>query len=172
MTNNDSTAADSVEKKRAAAASAASRTVSASSAADEKHPAQEDGEAIDSTTASGKAAATQSPSAQSPDEFPSDGVLLGIDYGTKRVGYAVSDATQFIAGPLDNYTRRTRELDAQHLQQIVREYQVAGLVVGLPVHLSGDEGGKEHGLARPARPYPERADQADERPGLRRGLRL
>ncbi|VAX36372.1 Putative Holliday junction resolvase YqgF, partial [hydrothermal vent metagenome] len=43
------------------------------------------------------------------ENFPATGRLLGLDYGTVRIGIAVSDPGQQFAGPLDNYTRRTEE---------------------------------------------------------------
>ena len=84
----------------------------------------------------------QPDNAESIQSVPTDGVLLGIDFGTKRVGFSVCDYTQFIATPLFNYTRQTPNLDAEQLLQLARENQAVGLVVGLPVHMSGDEGGK------------------------------
>ena len=81
--------------------------------------------------------------------FPDKGRLLGIDFGTKRIGIAVCDWDQSIAGPVENYTRQTRQLDALHFEAVVQDYEAIGLVVGLPVHMSGDEGGK----ARQARSF-------------------
>ena len=68
--------------------------------------------------------------------------LLGVDYGTVRVGLAVKDPDRIIASPLATYHRRSREEDAAFFKQLVEEEQVGGLVVGLPVHLSGEEGQK------------------------------
>lgn len=86
-----------------------------------------------------------------PDErpFPSEGRLLGLDFGTKRLGIAVSTPDQNIASPLENYDRKNPRLDAKRLRELTQEYRIAGLVVGLPVHMSGDEGG----LARSAREF-------------------
>ncbi|WP_298866688.1 Holliday junction resolvase RuvX [uncultured Gimesia sp.] len=75
-------------------------------------------------------------------DFPAEGRLLGLDYGTKRVGIAISTFEQNIASPLENYTRQTEIQDQNHLTKIINEYQCKGLVVGLPVHMSGDEGQK------------------------------
>jgi putative holliday junction resolvase len=75
-------------------------------------------------------------------DFPAQGRLLGLDYGTKRLGLALSNAEQTIATPLETYLRRDVRQDEMHLQQKVHEYGVVGLVVGLPVHMSGDEGEK------------------------------
>ncbi len=74
--------------------------------------------------------------------FPVQGRLLGLDYGTKRVGIAVSTYEQNIASPLENYTRQRESQDGLHYSKLVKEYSVVGLVVGLPVHLSGEESEK------------------------------
>ena len=68
------------------------------------------------------------------------GRLLGVDYGTVRVGLAVSDPDRKIASPLTTYTRQNPEKDAEYLRKLVAEESVAGLVVGLPVHTTGREG--------------------------------
>jgi putative Holliday junction resolvase len=68
--------------------------------------------------------------------------LLGIDYGTKRVGLAVSDADRVIASPLTTYERRGAEQDAAYFRRVIDEEEIGGLVLGLPVHLNGTEGQK------------------------------
>ena len=70
------------------------------------------------------------------------GRLLGVDYGTVRVGLAVSDPDRIIASPLATYARRDQEADARFLRELVQTESIVGLVVGLPVHLSGREGQK------------------------------
>ena len=73
--------------------------------------------------------------------IPTEGRLLGLDYGAVRVGVAVSTWEQNIASPLETITRTVPEVDAQRLLSLVDEYRIVGIVVGLPVHMSGDEGG-------------------------------
>jgi putative Holliday junction resolvase len=70
------------------------------------------------------------------------GRLLGVDYGTVRVGLAVSDADRRIASPLATYQRRGREQDAKFFRKLVEDEGIGQIVVGLPVHLSGREGQK------------------------------
>lgn len=82
-------------------------------------------------------------------EFPSRGALLGIDFGTKRLGFAVCNREQSIASPAENYTRSSRDADSRALKRIVEEYALVGIVVGLPVHMSGEEGG----MARQVREF-------------------
>lgn len=82
-------------------------------------------------------------------ELPRRGALLGLDYGTKRFGVAVSTPDQTISSPLAICNRGEPEADAEFLRSKVAAYSAVGLVVGLPVHMSGDEGGK----AREAREF-------------------
>lgn len=80
---------------------------------------------------------------------PTQGRLLGLDYGTHRIGTALSTPDQTIASPLENYTLRSDAADAAFLREQVREYRVVGLVVGLPIRSQGEEGAK----AREARMF-------------------
>ncbi|MCE9604626.1 MAG: Holliday junction resolvase RuvX [Planctomycetia bacterium] len=65
------------------------------------------------------------------------GRIAAVDYGTVRIGVAVSNASQTLASPYDNYTRRTRPLDAEYFRKLAKEESIARFVVGLPVHTSG-----------------------------------
>jgi putative Holliday junction resolvase len=68
--------------------------------------------------------------------------LLGVDYGSVRVGLAVSDAGRKIAFPLATHERRGPERDAAVFRRVVEAEEVAEIVVGLPVHTDGREGQK------------------------------
>jgi putative Holliday junction resolvase len=68
--------------------------------------------------------------------------LLGVDYGTVRVGLAVSDPEHRIASPLATYERRGRQGDEHYFRKLVEEEEVGRIVVGLPVHTDGHEGAK------------------------------
>lgn len=85
--------------------------------------------------------AIPSPSPQD-DQLPGRGRLLGIDYGTVRVGVAVSDMLQTLASPLVNYQRVSRAADEQFFRRQAAENEVVGVVVGLPLHMNGDESEK------------------------------
>lgn len=65
------------------------------------------------------------------------GRLLGLDYGTRRVGVAISDSSRIIATP---YTVLPAEGAVEGIVGILTEEDVDGIIVGLPVSLSGDEG--------------------------------
>lgn len=62
---------------------------------------------------------------------------LGIDYGTKRVGIAISDGLGLTARPLDVVARGEV---SERVQELVARYDVEKLIVGLPTGLGGQEG--------------------------------
>jgi len=66
--------------------------------------------------------------------------ILGFDFGTRRVGAAVSDPGRTMAFPLEVYELRGLEPDARHYRELVAENEVERIVVGLPLHTSGREG--------------------------------
>lgn len=94
-----------------------------------------------------------------PDNFPETGPLLGVDYGSKRVGLAVSTPDQQIASALEIIQRSQPVQESKLLCKFCKEFKVVGLVVGLPVHMSGQEGEK----AKLAREY---GDWCSEKTGL------
>lgn len=66
--------------------------------------------------------------------------ILGIDYGLRRIGLALSDPTATIAGPLPTLTRRRgKRPPVQAIADIVREHEAAAAVIGLPLTLEGEE---------------------------------
>ncbi|MBI2824946.1 MAG: Holliday junction resolvase RuvX [Planctomycetia bacterium] len=79
---------------------------------------------------------------------PSPGRVAGIDFGTVRLGIALSDARRSIASPFANYTRRSPPVDAEHFRRLVADEGIALFVVGLPVHLDGRESAKSRAARR------------------------
>jgi putative Holliday junction resolvase len=68
--------------------------------------------------------------------------IAGIDYGTVRIGIATADTEVGIALPYETYHRRNERLDAEYFRRLAREERLGKFVVGLPVHLSGNESEK------------------------------
>ena len=66
--------------------------------------------------------------------------FLALDVGSKRIGVAVSDELGLTAQPVLTLERRrkTRE-DLRPLARLARRFSVAGIVVGNPLHMSGEE---------------------------------
>jgi len=64
---------------------------------------------------------------------------LGLDIGSRRIGVAVSDELGLTAQPvLTLARRRSRREDLRSLARLCRRFGVVGIVVGNPVHLSGE----------------------------------
>jgi putative holliday junction resolvase len=69
--------------------------------------------------------------------LPPKGALLGVDYGTKRIGVAVCDPDRLIASPLGTASH-DNGTDA-YFSDLVARSKFVGIVVGLPLHANGDE---------------------------------
>src|SRR5262245_51640525 len=68
------------------------------------------------------------------------GRVMALDYGSKRIGVAVSDPLGVAAHPLLTIERRSRSDDLDLLARLVREHAVSRLVVGLPIGMDGSRG--------------------------------
>jgi len=66
--------------------------------------------------------------------------VLGIDYGRKRIGLALSDAMRMTVRPLSTLVRTNRQNDIRRLREICRTNAVGQIVVGHPLHMSGVSG--------------------------------
>lgn len=66
--------------------------------------------------------------------------LLGLDVGSKTIGLALSDVSRVIATPMETLKRGKFADDARWLWAIMKEHEVAALVVGLPMNMDGSEG--------------------------------
>lgn len=87
--------------------------------------------------------------------------ILGIDYGTRHVGVAVSDATRMIAQGLETL-HYSGSVDAliQKIEGLIRRHDVTECVVGLPLNMDGTKGEK----AREAEHFAEELKQSTRLP--------
>tara|TARA_Y100001960_G_scaffold317591_1_gene386125 strand:+ start:480 stop:932 length:453 start_codon:yes stop_codon:yes gene_type:complete len=65
--------------------------------------------------------------------------LIGLDFGDKTIGIAVSDKTKTIASPIMTLKREGILKDINNLLLIINEYEAGGVVLGLPLSLDGNE---------------------------------
>ena len=66
--------------------------------------------------------------------------VLGLDVGSKTIGVAVSDPLGITAQGLNTIRRKNKRVDFAQLHALIREYQIAEIVVGYPLRMSGAEG--------------------------------
>lgn len=65
---------------------------------------------------------------------------MSLDIGDATIGVAVSDLLGLTAQGIETIRRTELSADLDRLAALVREYEVAALVAGLPKHMNGDEG--------------------------------
>ena len=68
------------------------------------------------------------------------GRILGIDYGTKRMGVAISDAMAMLSTPVSVEQVRSMEEAVASASRIAKERGVVKIVVGIPVNMNGTHG--------------------------------
>ena len=69
-----------------------------------------------------------------------EGRLLGVDWGERRIGLALSDETRTLAQPLTTLTRRTgKRFPMREFLTLLEQHAVTGIVVGLPLDQDGAE---------------------------------
>jgi putative Holliday junction resolvase len=76
------------------------------------------------------------------------GRILAIDYGRKRMGIAISDELGLTAQPLVTVLRINRRNDLCRLRDICRKHDVTRILVGHPLHMSGEAGAMAEEAAR------------------------
>ncbi|HMF53401.1 MAG TPA: Holliday junction resolvase RuvX [Edaphobacter sp.] len=66
------------------------------------------------------------------------GRVMALDVGKARIGVALSDPLGYTAQPLLTVWRKGRGEDLRSLLRLIRKHEVAEIVVGNPLHMSGD----------------------------------
>lgn len=73
--------------------------------------------------------------------------ILGIDYGNRRTGVAVSDETEFLASSVGNVVESDPQKTAEKVAEIYKEQNAGRIVLGLPKNMDGSSGFRvEHTL--------------------------
>lgn len=69
--------------------------------------------------------------------------ILGLDYGDKTIGVAISDSAAMMALPLETISRKEANKlrrSLARIEEICRSYEVGRIVVGLPLMMDDSEG--------------------------------
>ena len=73
------------------------------------------------------------------DQLNTSQIVSGLDFGDKTIGIAISDKSHIIASPLMTLKRKGLKKDIIKLITILENYNVGGIVIGLPLSLNGNE---------------------------------
>lgn len=94
------------------------------------------------------------------------GKILGIDYGDKRTGLAVSDPTRLLAFGIGCVSVGGMQKTAEKIYSVIKEQNITGgIVIGLPVNMNGTEGQRAERVRKFSR-YVEKILSGDERARL------
>ena len=66
--------------------------------------------------------------------------LLGIDPGTKNIGFAICDENQKIATPFKIIQKSKLEILLKEINQIIEENLIKGIIIGNPINMDGSLG--------------------------------
>ena len=66
--------------------------------------------------------------------------LLGIDPGSKNIGFAICDENRKVATPLKIIQKNKLEALLKEIIQIIEENQIKGIVIGNPINMDGSLG--------------------------------
>lgn len=66
--------------------------------------------------------------------------IIGFDYGSKRLGVAVSDLLLMTATPYQIINRKEWGADLTEIKKIIADKEIGGIVYGLPLQMNGEEG--------------------------------
>lgn len=66
--------------------------------------------------------------------------VLGLDYGDKTIGVAVSDELGWTAQGVETIRRQSGEKDMARLRELIGQFQIGEIVVGLPKNMNGTIG--------------------------------
>jgi len=66
--------------------------------------------------------------------------ILGIDFGDRNIGLAVSDALLLTAQAIGRYRIQNKEEDKKYFLELVSKYEISEIVIGLPLRMDGSPG--------------------------------
>lgn len=92
------------------------------------------------------------------ERLPPKARLIGVDLGSKTIGLAVSDVERRLASPLRTLPRTAFQKDADALLAIFAEFEIAGVILGLPLDLNGHDGPRAQSTRAFARNLATRTD--------------
>lgn len=91
---------------------------------------------------------------------PIEGVVIGFDFGLKRIGVAIGQTITHTATPEAIVASKDGKPDWEHISRLFEEWKPSAIVVGLPMRLNGEE----QALTQPARKFGQRLSGRYQRP--------
>jgi putative Holliday junction resolvase len=95
-----------------------------------------------------------------PKKNKPEGVVIGFDFGLRRIGVAIGQTITQTASPEAIVNSKDGKPDWEHISKIFEQWQPVAILVGLPMRLDGTE----QALTQPARKFGQRLSGRYNRP--------
>lgn len=99
-------------------------------------------------------------SQQTKQQAKLEGVIIGFDFGLRRIGVAIGQTITQTATPQAIVNSKDGKPDWEHISKLFEQWQPVAIVVGLPMRLDGSE----QALTQPARKFGQRLSGRYNRP--------
>ncbi len=63
--------------------------------------------------------------------------ILAVDFGMKRMGFAIGNTTINTAAPIDPLTYKNTNHALEHIKQLIAEYDITQILIGYPLNMDG-----------------------------------
>ncbi len=63
--------------------------------------------------------------------------ILGIDFGLRYIGLAISDELGIVARALGKYERKDEEAEREFFRNLINQWEISEIVIGNPLHMDG-----------------------------------
>jgi putative Holliday junction resolvase len=80
--------------------------------------------------------------ANNQEDFPLNGRIAGVDFGSVRIGISICDPDWILASPLMVHPAADWKDDGDYFRELAQREHIVGFVVGLPIHCDGGESEK------------------------------
>ncbi len=67
--------------------------------------------------------------------------ILAIDYGRKRLGFAIGSVEVHTATPIDHWQRQSMNADISRIRTIIDDHDIEKIILGLPLNMDGSDSG-------------------------------
>lgn len=85
--------------------------------------------------------------------------LLSIDYGAKKLGFAISDPECKLAMPLEVASFKNDKDKIPYIENLISKHNISGIVIGLPINMDGTDSSQSEIITKFANALSEKLEQ-------------
>jgi putative Holliday junction resolvase len=92
-------------------------------------------------------------------ELKKNSPLLCIDYGLKKLGFAISDPGRKLAMPLEVAVFKDEKSKIPYISNLISKHNISGIVIGLPINMDGTDSSQSELITKFAKLLSEDSNQ-------------